>query len=121
MIYEYIVASETAILVFVGIATIVSGGLILGYSNGAQAITKHCVDDRCVVSPSDPSSLTITSDGNGTSSITVTYDGNGTSSITVTSDQSERVVCINDQPCITSSNSSADQEFEIDEQYDDDF
>jgi hypothetical protein len=109
MIYEYIVASETAILVFVGIATIVSGGLILGYSNGAQAITKHCVDDRCVVSPSDPSSLTIT------------YDGNGTSSITVTSDQSERVVCINDQPCITSSNSSADQEFEIDEQYDDDF
>jgi hypothetical protein len=109
MIYEYIVASETAILVFVGIATIVSGGLILGYSNGAQAITKHCVDDRCVVSPSDPSSLTITS------------DGNGTSSITVTSDQSERVVCINDQPCITSSNSSADQEFEIDEQYDDDF
>ena len=109
MIYEYIVASETAILVFVGIATIVSGGLILGYSNGAQAITKHCVDDRCVVSPSDPSSLTITS------------DGNSTSSITVTSDQSERVVCINDQPCITSSNSSADQEFEIDEQYDDDF
>jgi hypothetical protein len=109
MIYENIVASETAILVFIGIATIVSGGLILGYSNGAQAITKHCVDDRCVVSPSDPSSLTITS------------DGNGTSSITVTSDQSERVVCINDQPCITSSNSSADQEFEIDEQYDDDF